>query len=63
MSRQGLLCVSTMLLNHAAGTWGDAAIAGMSIVGRITMLVMAVVIGLGQGLSAVVRFLLWSETV
>ena len=56
MSRQGLLCVSTMLLNHAAGTWGDAAIAGMSIVGRITMLVMAVVIGLGQGFQPLCGF-------
>lgn len=56
MSRQGLLCFSTMLLNHAAGTWGDAAIAGMSIVGRITMLVMAVVIGLGQGFQPLCGF-------
>lgn len=56
LSRQGLLCISTTLLNHAAGAWGDAAIAGMSIVGRISMLVMAVVIGLGQGFQPLCGF-------
>lgn len=56
LSRQGLLCLSTMLLNHAAGAWGDEAIAGMSIVTRIAMLVMAVVIGLGQGFQPLCGF-------
>lgn len=56
LSRQGLLCFSTMMLNHAAGAWGDEAIAGMSIVSRITILVMAVVIGLGQGFQPLCGF-------
>ena len=56
LSRQGLLCIATMLLNHAAAQYGDAAIAGMSIVNRITMLVMAFVIGLGQGFQPVCGF-------
>ena len=32
--RQGLASVATICLNHAAGVYGDAAIAGMSIVSR-----------------------------
>ena len=49
LSRQGLGCIATMMLNIAAGVYGDAAIAGMSIVNRITMLIMSIVVGLGQG--------------
>ncbi|MDO4512182.1 MAG: MATE family efflux transporter, partial [Bacteroidales bacterium] len=49
LSRQGLASVSTMLLNLAAASFGDAAIAGMSIVGRVSFVVFSVVIGIGQG--------------
>lgn len=56
LCRQGLLCVATMLLNHAAGDYGDAAIAAMSIVNRITMTIMAFVIGLGQGFQPLCGF-------
>lgn len=49
LSRQGLGAVATLMLNVAAGAYGDAAIAAMSIVSRIAMFVMAVIIGLGQG--------------
>jgi len=49
LSRQGLGCISVVMLNLAAGTYGDAAIAAMSIVGRITMFVFSMVVGLGQG--------------
>ena len=49
MSRQGLAALATMLLNLEAGGYGDAAIAGMSIVGRVSFVVFAVVIGIGQG--------------
>ena len=49
LNRQGLAALSTLLLNLAAGGWGDAAIAAMTIVNRISMFVLAVVIGLGQG--------------
>lgn len=49
LSRQGLGCVATMLLNVSAAVYGDAAIAAMSIVGRITMFVFSMVVGLGQG--------------
>lgn len=40
LSRQGLGSVSTILLNVAAGAYGDAAIAGMSIVTRISFFTM-----------------------
>ena len=49
LSRQGLGCVASIMLNVAAGAYGDAAIAGMSIVNRITMFIMSIVVGLGQG--------------
>ena len=38
-----------MMLNVAASEYGDAAIAAMSIVSRITMFIMSAVLGLGQG--------------
>ncbi|MCR5077690.1 MAG: MATE family efflux transporter [Prevotella sp.] len=56
LMRQGLACVATMSLNVAAGAYGDSAIAAMSIVGRIAMLVFAAVIGLGQGFQPVCGF-------
>jgi Na+-driven multidrug efflux pump len=49
ISRMGMGCVATMMLNIAAATYGDAAIAGMSIVSRITMFIFSAVVGLGQG--------------
>ena len=55
-SRQGLEAISTMLLNLAAANYGDAAIAGMSVVNRVCMLIMAVIIGLGQGFQPVCGF-------
>ena len=48
--------VGPMLLNRQAAAWGDAAIAAMSIVGRVSFLVTAVAIGIGQGMQPVVGF-------
>lgn len=56
LSRQGLGCVSTIVLNVAAGAYGDAAIAGMSIVTRISFFIYAAVIGLGQGFQPLCGF-------
>ena len=56
LSRQGLGSISTILLNVAAGAYGDAAIAGMSIVTRISFFTYAVVIGLGQGFQPLCGF-------
>ena len=50
LGRQGIASVSTILLNNAAGLYGDAAIAAMSIVSRFIMLT---VIGFGQGFQPV----------
>lgn len=49
LSRQGLASISVVLLNLAAASYGDAAVAAMSIVSRVTMFVMSVIVGLGQG--------------
>lgn len=56
LSRQGLGSISTLVLNVAAGAYGDAAIAGMSIVTRIAFFTYAVVIGLGQGFQPLCGF-------
>lgn len=56
LSRQGLACVAMIALNISASVYGDAAIAAMSIVNRITMFVMATVIGLGQGFQPLCGF-------
>ena len=45
-----------MLLNLAARSYGDAAVAGMSIVSRIFMFIISVAIGVGQGLQPVASF-------
>ncbi|MDE8698371.1 hypothetical protein PZH42_31150, partial [Bacteroides cellulosilyticus] len=47
LARQGLASIATILLNVAAGAYGDAAIAGMSIVTRIAMFINAFLIGFG----------------
>lgn len=49
LSRQGLSSLATVMLNYGAGAYGDAAIAGMSVVNRFTMMLLAAVIGFGQG--------------
>lgn len=54
--RQGLASVATICLNHAAGIYGDAAIAGMSIVSRIMMFANSALIGFGQGFQPVCGF-------
>lgn len=53
LCRQGLASVSVTCLNQAAGAYGDAAIAGMSIVNRITMFANSALIGFGQGFQPV----------
>lgn len=56
LSRQGLASLSTVALNVQAGVYGDAAVAGMSITGRIFMFVLAIMVGLGQGFQPVAGF-------
>ena len=54
--RQGLASVATMVLNIAANPYGDAAIAAMSVVSRITMFANSALIGFGQGFQPVCGF-------
>ena len=54
--RQGLNSIAAMLLNNASAVYGDAAVAAMSIVGRVSFVVFAFGIGIGQGLQPVSSF-------
>ena len=57
LCRQGLASVAQICLNRSAGIFSgelsDAAIAAMSIVGRITMFANSALIGFGQGFQPV----------
>lgn len=59
-ARQGLSSISSILLNKgaaiAAGVFADQAIAAMSIVTKVTMMVFSVVIGIGQGYQPVLGY-------
>ncbi len=54
--RQGLASVATVVLNYAAGPYGDAAIAAMSIVSRFMMFINSSLIGFGQAFQPVCGF-------
>lgn len=54
--RQGLGSIATMTLNIAANPYGDAAIAAMSVVSRISMFAISALIGFGQGFQPVCGF-------
>jgi len=55
--RQGLTSIATMTLNILAGSvGGDAAVAAMSIVNKITFFIFAVGLGIGQGFQPVASF-------
>ena len=56
LCRQGLGSLGTICLNLSAGAYGDAAIAAMSIVGRLVMFANSCVIGFGQGFQPVCGF-------
>ena len=56
MMRQGLASVATICLNHAAMPYGDAAIAAMGVVQRITTFGASAMIGFGQGFQPVCGF-------
>lgn len=55
-SRQGLASVATVLLNVAVAGYGDSAVAGMSIVGRVFMFVFSIIIGFVQGYNPVAGY-------
>jgi len=56
LSRQGLASVATTILNREVRIYGDAAVAAMSISGKIFMIIFAILIGIGQGFQPVCGF-------
>ena len=55
--RQGLTSVTVVIMNStAASLGGEAAIAAMSVVGRVMMLAISALIGFGQGFQPVCAF-------
>lgn len=54
--RQGLNSLTTVLLNSQCALYGDAAVAGMSIVSRIIFFAFSAAIGIGQGFQPVSAF-------
>lgn len=56
LCRQGLASFAAILLNHAVGDYGTAAIAAMSIVSRITGFAFSALIGFCQGFQPVCGF-------
>lgn len=54
--RQGLNSFTTVLLNSRCALYGDAAVAGMSIVSRVIFFAFSVALGVGQGFQPVSAF-------
>lgn len=54
--RQGVLSVATMSLNYNAKLFGDAAVAALSIVTKVFMVIQSIVIGFGQGFQPVLGY-------
>ncbi len=54
--RQGLASISGGVLNNLTKPFGDAALAAMSVVNRISNFVMCVGLGIGQGLQPVAAY-------
>ncbi len=51
--RQGISSISGVIMNHAAGGFGEPVIAGMTIALRIMQMGYALVIGFGQGFQPI----------
>ena len=56
LTRQGLHSISAMVLNNCAAVWGDAAVAAMAIVGKLSNFLFCVAVGIGQGFQPVSAF-------
>ena len=54
--RQALNSVTTVLLNSCCAAYGDAAVAGMSIVSRVVFFAFSIALGIGQGFQPVAGF-------
>jgi len=56
LARQSLASLATICLNHSAQPYGDAAIAAMGVVQRVTMFGFSTMLGFGQGFQPVCGF-------
>jgi putative MATE family efflux protein len=54
--RQGTMSLAVVVLNRMAGSHGDAAIAAISIVTKVVMLINSAILGFGQGFQPVCGF-------
>ncbi len=54
--RQGLIALATILTNHAAALWSNAAVAAISVVTRLFLLAFSICLGVGQGMMPVVGY-------
>ncbi len=54
--RQGLASVAGVFVFQFAGVYGDSVIAALSIINRVSMVVMSIMVGLGQGFQPVSGF-------
>ena len=54
--RQGLASISSVALNRSAMVYGDAAVAAMSIVSKVFMLIFSTSLGIGQGYQPVAGY-------
>ena len=54
--RQGLTSISHGVLNNVARAYGDEAIAGMSVVNKLSQFALAFGLGIGQGFQPVAAF-------
>jgi putative MATE family efflux protein len=51
--RQALASVAMIFLNFSSGVYGDAAVAAMSIVARVSQFSVSIIMGFGQGFQPV----------
>ena len=56
LARQGLSGLATILINHAAAEYSDAAVLALSLVARVFLLVFSFCLGIGQGMMPVVGY-------
>ena len=56
LMRQGLGCISILLLNLYASNFGESAVAAMTVTTRITFIALSVITGLGQGFQPLCGF-------
>ncbi len=56
LCRQGISSAANVALNVNAAAYGDAAIAAVTIVGRVFMVIFSVMLGMGQGFQPVAGY-------